>query len=237
MDFRQIAMEQQKEAPPVKWDGNLISYMEMVEKNPEIANFAPARIYNMIMKHGTSPMEESIKTKGYEDLVWYDFFKGKIFGNRTAEGIHDIMKFLKASARRTETGKRVLMLVGPVASAKSTIAALIKRGLEQDDVPKYAIKGCPVHEEPLHAIPHANRAMWEERLGVKIEGELCPFCQKKVDDEFTDEDSEPLFRVIRRVKTFLNLSEESICPRLPCMVKQMQGLISLMVSYRLQMVV
>jgi serine protein kinase len=187
-DFRNIAIGQQKDSPPAKWNGDLITYMELVEKNPEISNLSPARIYNMIMKKGTSDVEDNIKTKGYEDLIWYNFFDGKIFGNRTAEGIHDIMKFLKASARRTETGKRILMLVGPVASAKSTISALIKRGLEMDDTPKYAIKGCPLHEEPLHAIPESNRKFWEEKLGVKIEGELCPVCQKNVDTKFTEED-------------------------------------------------
>lgn len=187
-DFREIAVKQQKKAPPAKWEGTLIDYMKRVHKSPEIANFAPARIYNMIMKHGTSPVEDSIKTKGYDDLVWYNFFSGKIFGNRSAEGIHDIMKFLKASARRTETGKRVLMMVGPVASAKSTIAALVKRGLEMDEVPKYAIKGCPVHEEPLHAIPQRDRAVWEKKLKVRIEGELCPHCQLVMDNDYTNED-------------------------------------------------
>lgn len=187
-DFRELIMEQAKDAPPVRWSGQLHEYMKKVEENPDLANLSPARIYNMIMKHGTSPVDESIKTKGYEDLVWYKFFDGKIFGNRTAEAIHDIMSFLKASAKRTETGKRILMLIGPVASAKSTISALIKKGLEQDDTPKFAIVDCPLHEEPLHAIPEANRPFWEEKLGVKIEGNLCPVCQLRIDQEFTDED-------------------------------------------------
>lgn len=187
-DFRTIALDQQKDAPKSNWSGSLIDYMKKVEAAPEIANLSPARIYNMIMKKGTSPVEKEILTKGYEDLVWYNFFSGKIFGNRTAEAIHDIMRFLKASARRTETGKRILMLVGPVASAKSTISTLIKRGLERDDTPKYAIVGCPLHEEPLHAIPEDNRSFWEGKLGVKIEGNLCPVCQLNVDDHFTNTD-------------------------------------------------
>lgn len=187
-DYRDIILEQQKDAPIAKWSGQLIEYMEKVEENPELANLSPARIYKMIMKKGTSPVDQSIKTKGYEDLVWYNFFNGKIFGNRTAEAIHDIMRFLKASAKRTETGKRILMLVGPVASAKSTISALIKKGLEQDDTPKYAIQGCPLHEEPLHAIPEENREYWGEKLGVKIEGNLCPVCQLNIDKNYTDDE-------------------------------------------------
>jgi len=51
----------------------------------------------------------------------------------------------------------------------------------------FAIKGCPIHEEPLHLVPLQHRDKWNEKLGVKIEGELCPTCQLRLDNEFTDE--------------------------------------------------
>lgn len=184
-DFRDIILKQQEDDGFKNWEGSLIEYMQKVEKQPEIASLSPARIYNMIMKHGVSPVDDSVKTKGYEDLVKYNFFKGKIFG--TLEPIHDMMKFLKASAKRTETGKRILILVGPVASGKSTISSLIKRGLELDDTPKFAIKGCPIHEEPLHAIPETNREYWGDKLGIKIEGTLCPVCRLNAKTKYTNE--------------------------------------------------
>jgi serine protein kinase len=184
-DFREIMMAQQEQVGPTTWEGSLIEYCNEVSQHPEIAMLAPARIYNMIMKHGTTPVPENRKTKGYEDLVQYDFFKGKIFGS--FEPIHDLMKFLKAAARRTETGKRILMLMGPVSGGKSTIAALIKKGLEMDDTPMFAIKGCPIHEDPLHAIPFEFRDEWNKKLGVNIEGELCPVCQLNLDKNHTDE--------------------------------------------------
>jgi len=93
-----------------------LQYLNKVKENPDIANFAPGRIYNMIMKYGNTPIEDDLKITGYEDLVKYNFFDGKIFG--TYEAIHDIMRFMKASARRTETGKRILIMVGPVSSGK-----------------------------------------------------------------------------------------------------------------------
>ena len=185
-DFRQLMMEQQEKTGPEKWEGSLIEYIEELVKNPAIGMLAPARVYNMIMKFGVEPVEESRKTKGYEDLVKYKFFDGKIFGSY--EPIHDMMKFLKAAAKRTETGKRILMLMGPVSGGKSTIAALLKRGLEMDDTPIFAIEGCPIHEDPLHAIPHQFRPEWNEKLGVKIEGDLCPICQFRMDNEFVDDD-------------------------------------------------
>ncbi len=54
---------------------------------------------------------------------------------------------------------------------------MLKRGLEEDSTPIYAIKGCPMHEEPLHLVPKNQRPKWEEILGVKIEGDLCPMCR------------------------------------------------------------
>ena len=168
------------------WEGTVIDYLEKVQKTPAAANFSPARIYNMIMKHGVEELPDAFKTRGYEDLVKYKFFDGKIFG--TYEPIHDLMRFMKAAARRTETGKRILIMVGPVSSGKSTISALIKRGLEADCTPKYAIKDCPIHEEPLHVIPQDDREYWEDRLNVRIEGTLCPHCQQHIDENFTNDD-------------------------------------------------
>jgi serine protein kinase len=184
-DFKDIICEQQEYMKVKDWEGTVLDYLYKVQKDTEIADFAPGRIYNMIMSYGYSKLDDSVKLRGYDDLVKYNFFDNTIFG--TLEPLHDIMRFLKAAARRTETGKRILILVGPVSSGKSTIAALLKRGLEQYGVIKCALKGCPIHEEPLHAIPLVDRKYWQEKLNVKIEGTLCPVCQKRLDDEFTED--------------------------------------------------
>ena len=185
-DMRQVILDQRKEKETTLWEGKAIDYLLKVRANPEIACLAPERIYNMISGKGKDMVDESLKTRGYEDLASYKFFDKKIYG--TLEPIHDIMKFLKASARRTETGKRILIMVGPVSSGKSTIASLIKKGLEADTVPKYVIKGCPIHEEPLHLIPETDRPYWNDQLGVTIEGTLCPACQQMLELEHQNED-------------------------------------------------
>ncbi len=182
-DFREVILKQREGKKDSKWEGKCIDYLSKVKENPDIASFSPGRIYNMIMKHGVEEVDNSLKTRGYEDLVRYKFFDNKIYG--TLEPIHDIMRFLKASARRTETGKRILIMVGPVSSGKSTISTLIKKGLERDDTPKFVIKDCPLHEEPLHLIPEIDREYWENELGVKIEGRLCPYCQQMIDEQYT----------------------------------------------------
>lgn len=187
-DFREILLSQSKKNVFKPWEGTAIEYMQMVAENPAVSNSAPARIYNMIMGHGVTPVLDIFKTNGYEDLVEYNFFKDRIFGDRPKETIHDIMRWMKAAARNTETGRRILMMVGPVSSGKSTIATALKRGLERDTVPKYAIVGCPVQEDPLLLIPEQDREYWNDRLGVRIEGTLCPRCQQMLDLHYTNED-------------------------------------------------
>jgi len=184
-EYRQVILEQREKVDNTEWEGSVLDYLQKVKENPKIANFAPGRIYDMIVNYGVEDVSPEEKIRGYEDLVKYKFFSGKIYGSYQA--IHDLMKFLKASARRTETGKRILIMVGPVSSGKSTIASLVKRGLENDPVDKYAIKNCPINEEPLHVIPKDVRDYWEKELGVKIEGTLCPVCLQEYEKKHWEE--------------------------------------------------
>jgi serine protein kinase len=174
-NFQKIIEESRKGGQETGWSGTCLDYLELVKQNPDIAQLAPGRVYNRIIQVGTEEIEDPVRLPNYEDLVRYKFFKDDLFG--LDESLHDIMRFFKAGARRTETGKRILILVGPVSSGKSTIASKLKVGLERDITPIYAIKGCPIHEEPLHLIPNAQRPKWEEILGIKIEGDLCPVCR------------------------------------------------------------
>jgi serine protein kinase len=182
------------------WQGTCFDYLKLVQENPDIAQTAPGRVYNVIMTKGTAPMDDALRGPNHEDLVSYPFFQDELFGME--EPLHDIIRFFKAGARRTETGKRILMLIGPASSGKSTVARLIKAGLERDGTPIYAIKDCPIHEEPLHLIPRAQRPRWEKELGVRIEGDLCPVCRCRLveGDRYRDKDGHVLwerFPVIR----------------------------------------
>jgi len=85
--------------------------------------------------------------------------------------------------------KRILLLMGPVGGGKSTIVYLIKRGLEAysrtEEGAIYAIKNCPMHEEPLHLIPQDLRPDVEKEFGLYIEGDLCPHCRYMVDNQYS----------------------------------------------------
>jgi len=168
------------------WEGTMRDYMALVHRNPEIAQLAPGRLYTMIMNKGADPVPDSEKLPHYEDLVRYKFFSHEIFG--IEEPLHDLVRFFRAGANRTETGKRILILVGPVSSGKSSIATLLRRGLEDMETPVYGIKGCPIHEEPLHLVPRSLRPEFETLLGVRIEGELCPVCAYRLtsDERYRD---------------------------------------------------
>lgn len=183
-DFREIVLSQQIEDEYGEWEGNILDYLQLISENPKIASFASDRVYNAVVEKGTRAVDETEKTRDYEDLVDYPFFDDIIYGS--LEQKHDVVKFLKAAARRTETGKRILMLMGPVSSGKSTLVAALKRGLEQSTLPKFTVKECPVHEEPLNFIPMKDRPFWSEKLNVTIEGWPCPHCQWVLDNHYKE---------------------------------------------------
>jgi serine protein kinase len=207
--FKNLIEESRRQGAVALWEGTCLEYLVRAKEDPEIAQLAPGRLYNMVMAQGTGSAEDLVRLPDYEDMVRYRFFEKELFG--LEESLHDIMKFFKAGARRAETGKRILVLVGPVSSGKSTIAALLRRGLERDPTPIYAIRGCPIHEEPLHLIPRDHRAKWEEILGVKIEGDLCPVCRFNLleQDEFRDSEENVLWEQFPVVQ--VRLEERSRC--------------------------
>jgi serine protein kinase len=125
----------------------------------------------MILDAGTSPNSDG--------TMHYHFFDDEIYG--VDHTLQQIVEYFRSAASRLEVRKRILLLMGPVGGGKSSIVSLMKRGLEQysrtDDGAVYAIKGCPMHEEPMHLVPDTLRAEIEREYGVYIEGDLCPRCR------------------------------------------------------------
>ncbi|MEF8823009.1 MAG: hypothetical protein V5B78_03390 [Desulfohalobiaceae bacterium] len=161
-------------------------YLELVADYPEIAQLAPARLYNAVINYGTEEIPE--QERWSEASQRYTFFSDSMYGQEEAH--EKLMQFLAAGARRTETGKRILLLMGPPAGGKSSIASMLKRGLEEfsEKIPLYAIEGCDLHEEPLHLVPRHMRSSFEEELGVPIEGDLCPQCRHMLFEKYAERD-------------------------------------------------
>src|SRR5690606_37211787 len=163
------------------WEGTFTDYIEIVRKQPQVARTAHSRVYDMIAWHGIA--EENGQRK-------YKFFEDEIFGlDRTIERL--VEEYFHSAAKRLEVRKRILLLMGPVSGGKSTIVTMLKRGLERysrsPEGALYAIKGCPMHEEPLHLVPKELRPDVEKELGVFIEGNLCPSCQLMLKTEYGGE--------------------------------------------------
>ena len=181
MDIFKKISAHRAEQDGLAWTGTFAEYIEKVRKQPEIAMTAHSRVYEMIASHGMTTENGQIK---------YKFFEHDIFGlDRAVERL--VEEYFHSAARRLEVRKRILLLMGPVSGGKSTLVTLLKRGLEQFSKTErgavYAIKGCPMHEEPLHLIPLDLRLEIEKELGVKIEGALCPSCQMRFKTEYNQQ--------------------------------------------------
>jgi serine protein kinase len=162
----------------LQWEGTFAQYFEIVTKKPEAVRLAHERIYHMIMDAG---METSRTGEPR-----YNFFSQEIFG--IEKPLQQIVEYFHSAAQRLEVRKRILLLMGPVGGGKSSIVYLIKRGLEEysriEAGAVYAIKDCPMHEEPLHLIPNDLRPDVEKEFGLYIEGDLCPHCRYMVDTQY-----------------------------------------------------
>jgi predicted Ser/Thr protein kinase len=160
------------------WEGTFAQYFEIVSKKPQAARLSHERVYHMIMDAGV----ETTRTGEPR----YNFFSQEIFGIEKA--LQQIVDYFHSAAQRLEVRKRILLLMGPVGGGKSTIVYLLKRGLEAysrtAEGAVYAIKDCPMHEEPLHLIPNELRADVEKEFGLYIEGDLCPHCRYMVDTQY-----------------------------------------------------
>ncbi|HTU26750.1 MAG TPA: serine protein kinase, partial [Pirellulales bacterium] len=180
------------------WEGTFEEYLDLVRSDPRVTRNAFERVYDMILSYGTETYEEHRERK-----TRYRFFSDPDDDGRDAvfgldASLNLLVNAFKSAARGYGIEKRVLLLHGPVGSSKSTIARLLKKGLERfssrDDGALYslgwsidgAVQWCPMNEEPLHLVPTRFRGDVAAQLNagresddgkVRIVGELCPFCR------------------------------------------------------------
>ncbi|HZD57215.1 MAG TPA: hypothetical protein VE136_10855, partial [Anaerolineales bacterium] len=171
MELKEILDEIKKKEEQLSWEGTFAEYFEMAVKNPQLTRLAHARIYDSVLAAGTST--------GRLGQKQYSLFSDELFG--IEDTIEQVVEYFGSAGRRLDTRKRILLLIGPPASGKSTLVNLIKAGLEKytrtDEGAVYAIQGCPMQEEPLHLIPPEFRQELREKYGLYIEGDLCPHCR------------------------------------------------------------
>ncbi|MBC9784635.1 PrkA family serine protein kinase [Heliobacterium chlorum] len=178
MDFFHKLENYRQRERELAWEGTFREYLLLVKERPFISQLAHSRIYNMIVSEGVEEIN---------GIRRYKFFDDEIYGlDKTLETL--VEEYFHSSARRTEVRKRILLLMGPVSGGKSTIVTMLKRGMEQYSRTAlgavYAIKGCPMHEEPLHLIPKELREDFMNENKLYIEGNLCPHCQMRLETEW-----------------------------------------------------
>jgi len=179
-DFLRSLVEFTKDHRAARWSGTLSEFLESVfPTDPRgITRTSHQYVWDMLRANG---FEETGDGKFRCQL-----FEDELFG--VDDTIGRVLDYFKAASAGSEVGRRLLLLLGPPSGGKSSMVILLKRGLEAyshtDQGALYAVKGCPVHESPLHLIPHTLRAQFRQTYGVEITGELCPHCESRLQNDF-----------------------------------------------------
>lgn len=145
-------------------------YLDRCYNQPNLVRTAYQRLYDLIMEAGTETY-----TRYRQTMVHYKFFdhpEVPVFGLDPT--LMQLVAFVKGAAGGYGTEKRLLLLRGPVGSAKSTICRRIKKGLEEytrtEDGAIYTYRWknlptgengiythtedlCPMHDDPLALLP------------------------------------------------------------------------------------
>ena len=128
---RIASLQDTRQYAEMNWEGSFEDYLALVRQNPRVTRTAFQRIYDMILSYGRT---EYIDNK--KKLIRYHFFGDERFGGRDAifgldVPLMKLVNVFKSAAQGYGTEKRVLLLHGPVGSSKSTIARLLKKGIEE----------------------------------------------------------------------------------------------------------
>ena len=176
------------------WEGTFADYLQLVEEDPSICRNAYQRLFDLVESFGSFDYTEYKKS-----IRRYKFFDDPFDGGADAVFGIDIqlmklVRVLRAAALAYGPEKRVILLHGPVGSAKSTIARLLKKGLEaysrthegrlftfswiteDGEVPS------PMNEDPIRLLPEELRGPVFDRINtsgrikyrVGAEGDLDP---------------------------------------------------------------
>jgi serine protein kinase len=112
------------------WTGTFWDYLDTCIKNPSVLRNAYQRLYDAILSRGSERYKlfkrEAIRYHFFSDP--FDNGQDAIYGLDFA--LMQLVDFLRSAAEGYGTDKRILLLHGPVGSSKSTIARLLKKGLE-----------------------------------------------------------------------------------------------------------
>ena len=196
--FSQLIQADRAARATESWRGTFLDYLEIVRADSSTPKLAHSRIHDAIMEHGVKEIQAGDDPRarrlfGDDTVRAYGFFKDEFFG--IERPVDHIVRYFNSAAAKGEESRQVLCLIGPVGAGKSSLVEKLQRGLEATP-PIYAIEGCPMAEEPLHLVPAHLRDEFAKMLDVHIEGELCPVCRYRLEQEHAGHyENVPIVRV------------------------------------------
>ncbi len=138
-------------------------------------------IYDMLRWHGRDLPADTPDSPRSREL-----FRRDLFG--IDEPLTRLVEYFEGGRGRLRCWPPPVTAARPAIRGKSTVAILLKRGLEEysrtDDGALYAIKGSPMRENPLNLVPTSLRSKFRETYGVDINGELSPWARDYVERDF-----------------------------------------------------
>lgn len=191
-----------KQYKKLNWSGSFDEYLKIVYSNPTTPRNAYQRLFDMVLSHGVEKF-----TYCKREYTKYNFFAKSddisIFG--LEEQLMEFVDVLMSAAKGYGPERRIILLHGPVGSAKSTIVTLLKKGLEEyskteqgamysfswmvpseEDPSKTIEIPCPMNEEPLKLLPEdireqivsdLNGKLGPDHYKIKLDGNLSPLSE------------------------------------------------------------
>ncbi len=179
-DLLDLITKQRDKKKSDKFKGTFLEYLNLVLADPSIVKSSHKRLYDALISHGVETMGEDNPRKTNifdgENVKVYKYFQEEFFGMEKV--ISKIVRFFKSASLKGEESRQVILLMGPVGAGKSALTEHIKSSLE--GVRYFCLSGDPQRGEPLQLIPRSLRSDFEEKLGVRIEGDISPIARYKL---------------------------------------------------------
>ncbi len=190
--LKQVKERTQSEFLNLRWEGSFTDYLGIAHQQLEVIRTSYQRLYDMILSHGREEVSDG-RSVSYRYKFFADPFgmgEDAVFGLDAT--LARLVNIFKSAAFGYGPERRIILLHGPVGSAKSTIVRQLKRGLEDyarrpegalysfrwrveaDEAGRLKSResdkfACPMHEEPLKLIPAEFRGELLRDLQAKAQ--------------------------------------------------------------------